>query len=141
IEQVAASVGLDAVQLHGREGPEVVEEVRRRTGCRIIKAVRAQDAADLEKLPRYGADALLLDSYHPRMAGGTGVPFPWEWVRNVPRGEGELWLAGGLRPDNVRAALEQAQPDGVDVSSGVEAAPGIKDGERVRRFLREVRRF
>lgn len=139
---IAEHVGLDAIQLHGGEGPETVEAVRARTRCRIIKAVRLRGPDDGERLRPYGADVLLADTYHPSLAGGTGTPFPWEWAAALARRSPcPLWLAGGLGPDNVRDALARARPAGVDVSSGVEAAPGVKDAERVRRFIQEVRRF
>lgn len=139
---IAEHVGLDAIQLHGGEGPETVKAVRDRTRCRIIKAVRLRGPEDAHRLPPYGADVLLADTYHPSLAGGTGTPFPWEWAAALARqSPSPVWLAGGLRPDNVRDALARARPAGVDVSSGVEAAPGVKDPERVRRFIQEVRRF
>src|SRR5690606_31643298 len=135
---VAAYVGLDGIQLHGGEGPETIEALRARTGCRIIKAVRLPGPEAIDALPAYGADVLLADTYHPGLAGGTGMPFPWEWAaRLAQRCECPVWVAGGLRPDNVGAALTRARPAGVDVSSGVEAAPGVKDAERVRRFIEE----
>src|SRR5690606_25448893 len=128
---IVRHVGLDVVQLHGDEGPEVAERLRQLAGCRIVKAFRVKGPADLAAVTGMGWDAVLLDTYHPALAGGTGQAFDWSWWAGLPGREAlggvARWLAGGLQPGNIRAALLQARPDGVDVSSGVEAAPGRKD--------------
>src|SRR5690606_22022096 len=112
------------------------------TGCRIVKALRLKDPRQLEGLQDYPADGWLLDTYRPEQAGGTGQVFPWRWLQEVPPPpDVVVFIAGGLTPDNVAKALRQGRPHGVDVSSGVEAAPGIKDHGLIRRFIREVRRF
>ena len=139
---VAKEVGLDVIQLHGSEPPSVADAVREATGCRIVKALRLKEPRQLERLQDYPADGWLLDTYRPGQAGGTGQVFPWRWLQEVPPPpDVVVFIAGGLTPDNVAEALRQGRPHGVDVSSGVEAAPGIKDHGLIRRFIREVRRF
>ncbi len=135
VRQVMAFVGLDLAQLHGREPPEAVAAL----GERGIKAVRVRDRASLEAaLARYRPGVFLLDAWDPDRAGGTGRPFPWALLEGVriPR---PWFLAGGLTPENVGEAVRRLRPWGVDVSSGVEAAPGRKDPEKVRRFVAAAR--
>lgn len=136
---VARQVGLSGVQLHGSESPHVVARLRA-AGFRTIKAFRIRDERSLQGVAAYPADALLLDAWSPAAAGGTGHVFDWSLARHV-EARRPLVLAGGLRPDNVRRALTKVRPDGVDVSSGVEAAPGIKDPQAVQEFIAEVRRY
>jgi phosphoribosylanthranilate isomerase len=126
--------GLDIVQLHGDEEPEYCPEIRRR----VIKAFRVKDAASLVSLRRYNVAGILLDAWSPAAPGGTGETFNWDLAREAAAG-GRLILAGGLTPDNVRQAVEQVLPYSVDVSSGVEAAPGKKDSEKVREFIRNAK--
>ncbi|EYD71538.1 Phosphoribosylanthranilate isomerase [Rubellimicrobium mesophilum DSM 19309] len=131
-------VPLDMVQLHGREGPERVAEVRARWGLPVMKAVGVGGAADLDRAKDYegAADQLLLDAKAPAGAalpGGNGVAFDWGLLRGfsarVP------WmLAGGLSPSNVAEAVRVSGARQVDVSSGVESAPGVKDAGLIRAF-------
>jgi phosphoribosylanthranilate isomerase len=121
---------LDYAQLHGDEPPEQVAAL----APRAIKAVRVRSAADVERLSVYQAAAYLLDTYHPTKHGGTGEAFDWELAVGA-KSHGPIILAGGLTPDNVAVAIERVRPYAVDVSSGVEAAPGIKDRHKVRRFI------
>lgn len=140
----AAEARLHVVQLHGDETPEMADRVRR-AGYEVWKAVRvrhADDAADALRRYAGAVDALLLDGYDPAAAGGTGTRFDWGAVaaRLGGRPEGiRLVAAGGLRPGNVAVAALTLRPDAVDVSSGVESAPGIKDATEIRRFVRAVR--
>jgi phosphoribosylanthranilate isomerase len=138
---------LDVLQFHGSEPPE---EMRSFPGVRAIKAFRVRASVDLEDLHRYheAADALLLDAYVPGIAGGSGATFPWALAREaverglvasahgLGNGVPPLILAGGLTPENVAAAIAAAAPYAVDVSSGVEAAPGRKDPAKVRAFVK-----
>jgi len=141
LEQVAKAVeaeGLTVVQLSGDEGPSFCTEVARRTGAKVIKAVPVASAADVHAAEVFRTDFHLYDSRHPAKRGGTGASFDWELVR--ARGSGvPALVAGGLRPDNVAEAIRVAQPDGVDVATGVEAAPGRKDHEKLAAFFEAVR--
>jgi phosphoribosylanthranilate isomerase len=143
IDRTVDQVGLTLVQLHGDEGPAYCAEVSRRTGAKVIKAARVRTGADVAALRVFSTDFHLLDTHVPGVAGGTGESFDWELasVRRAPAGEKQppLILSGGLRPDNVAEAVRQVRPYAVDVASGTEAAPGRKDPELVRAFVREVR--
>jgi len=130
VREIMAYCHLDYAQLHGDEPPEQVAAL----APRAIKAVRVRSAADIERLAHYRAVAYLLDTYHPIKHGGTGEAFDWELAVEA-KSHGPIILAGGLTPDNVAAAIERVHPYAVDVSSGVEAAPGIKDRHKVRRFI------
>jgi phosphoribosylanthranilate isomerase len=131
--EIAEEVGLDYAQLHGDEDPKVVSEVRD-GGLGVIKALRVRDEGSLESLDDYGADFYLLDAYSEQTRGGTGERFDWELAKAL-RGYANILVSGGLTPENVRAAIEFFEPYGVDASSSLEDTPGIKNDERVRRFV------
>ncbi|MGA9851936.1 MAG: phosphoribosylanthranilate isomerase [Gammaproteobacteria bacterium] len=136
VEQALDNVRLDLLQFHGEETPEFCRNFRRP----YIKAVPMGGGAELAEYVRCYDDAaaLLLDSHASGQKGGTGVTFAWS---SVPRLVGPpMILAGGLRADNVGAAIRIVHPYGVDVSSGVESAPGIKDAAKMNEFVREVNR-
>jgi phosphoribosylanthranilate isomerase len=135
--RAADEAGLDLLQLHGSEPPEALADLPRR----VLKAVRVgRDFAPHTALQYEGrAAGLLLDTHRDGTPGGTGETFDWALVREVRRRAGFVVLAGGMRPENVKAALQAVGPDGVDVSSGVEASPGRKDPARVRAFVDAVR--
>jgi phosphoribosylanthranilate isomerase len=131
INDTAARCGLDRIQLHGRETPEYCRQVTRP----VIKAVRIKDAASLAHVPDYKVSAYLLDTYvEGALPGGTGASFSWELAARA-KPFGPVILAGGLTPENVEVAIVQTRPYGVDVSTGVERAPGIKDHQKVREFI------
>ena len=136
VKELAAQVGLDWLQLHGVEPPEYCRSL----GRRIIKGFRIQDAASLERLNEYRgvAQAFLLDTYKKGQVGGTGETFDWGLARQA-REYGPIILAGGLTPENVARAVAIAQPQAVDVASGVEARPGKKAPEKLRAFFREIK--
>jgi len=134
INWVADFCGLDLIQLHGDEEPEICAEIRRR----VIKAFRIKDAASLTRIGRYQVAGNLLDTWSPDAHGGTGQTFDWSLAAHA-REFGPLILAGGLAPENVRQAIDQVSPYGVDVSSGVEARPGQKDPHKVREFIRQAK--
>jgi len=125
---------LSMVQLHGREGPAFCREVARRTGCKVIKALRVQTTADVRAAEGYRTDYHLLDAYRPGRPGGTGESFDWELVA-ARSSEVPLILAGGLTRENVGAAVTATHPFAVDVASGVESDPGIKDPALMAAFL------
>lgn len=144
VAEAAERIGLDVVQLHGDESPELVRALRA-SGREVWKAVRPRSAAEfLAAVERYGAvaDALLLDGWSAEAAGGTGARFPWDEVAlhrgRLPAGCA-LVVAGGLRPENVARAVALLRPEVVDVSSGVESAPGIKDTVAVLAFIDRAR--
>ncbi|MGO9750447.1 MAG: phosphoribosylanthranilate isomerase [Solirubrobacteraceae bacterium] len=134
---VADGAGLTLIQLHGQEGPVFCGEVARRTGCKVIKAARVRSRAEIQALGSFHTDFHLFDSFVPGVPGGTGETFAWELARKratkVP-----LILSGGLTPSNVAQAIGVVGPYAVDVASGVESAPGIKDPEQLRRFAEAV---
>ena len=111
------------VQLHGDEGPAFCQEAARRTGCKVIKALRVRSAADIRAAEAYRTDFHLLDAHRPGDARGTGESFDWELLAGR-RSEMPLILAGGLTPENVAEGMAAARPFAVDVASGVEAEPG-----------------
>lgn len=131
VERISDQVGLDLVQLHGDEPPEVCARMPRR----VIKAVRVDGPQALERARHYPACALLLDAHVPDRYGGTGRRFDWSLVRGLDR---PVILSGGLTPDNVAQAVRQVRPYAVDVSSGVET-DGDKDPRKVAAFVRAVR--
>lgn len=129
-----ACCGLGVVQLHGAESPAFCRQIP----ARVIKAVRVRDTYSLAGLGEYRVHAFLLDSYVEGAWGGTGRRFPWELGEGA-RAHGRVILSGGLTPENVAEAVECLHPYGVDVCTGVEAAPGRKDPDRVRAFIARVR--
>lgn len=141
VRATAAAARLHAVQLHGEEPPEAVEALRQ-VGLWVIKALRIGGPASLGQLAAYRPDAFLLDANVSGVAGGSGQTFDWELARQACSATSRpVILSGGLSPENVTAALAAVHPFGVDVSSGVERAPGEKDPARVRAFVERVRRY
>jgi phosphoribosylanthranilate isomerase len=136
ITRAVDAVGLDLVQLHGDETPELLASLPLRAwkALRVGSALTPADVA-----PWAGAAGLLLDARAAAAPGGTGQAFDWTLARAVRDRISFLVLAGGLNADNVARAIEVARPDGVDVSSGVEMAPGRKDAARVRAFVKAAR--
>jgi phosphoribosylanthranilate isomerase len=134
IERYADAIGLSYVQLHGDEGPSFCAAVAQRTGLKVIKAAKVRHAADLRDLERFHTDLQLLDAHVPGMAGGTGQTWDWSLLSGR-RSKTPFLLSGGLTPDNVAAAIEAVHPWGVDVASGTEASPGVKDPVRLEAFL------
>lgn len=138
-----AEVPLDVIQLHGEEPPARVAAIRARFGLPVMKAIGIAAAADLGQIPRFAAvaDRLLLDAKPPpgaELPGGNAAPFDWGLVRGVAVGRPWL-LAGGLTPANVGQAIAASGAAGVDVSSGVERARGVKDPARIAAFIAAAR--
>lgn len=134
IEDTRTRIGLDCVQLHGDEPASLVG----RFLPHAYKAVRVRGADVLADVRRYPGEHILLDAYVPGVPGGTGATFDWRLAEQVAR-ERKLTLAGGLTADNVAEAVRAVRPFCVDTASGVESAPGVKDPEQVRAFVREAR--
>ena len=145
--EIAAAVEAlapDLIQLHGRESPERVAAIRAATGRPVMKAVGIAEAADLARLAAYAgvADRILLDAKAPPGAdlpGGNGRTFDWDLLATAVLPP-DTMLSGGLTPDNVADALGRTRIAALDVSSGVESAPGRKDPERIAAFIAAVRR-
>lgn len=133
VAATAEAAGLTLLQFHGDEGPVYCNEAARRTGCKVIKAARVQGRSDVRDLRAFQTDFHLLDTYAAGIPGGTGETFAWEHVGEHPR-DRPLLLSGGLTPENVGDAIAAAHPWGVDVSSGVERSPGVKDHARMGAF-------
>jgi phosphoribosylanthranilate isomerase len=140
---IAESVRPDLLQLHGKETPARVTAIRAMTGVPVMKAIGVAARADLARAASYEVDRILLDAKPPRDAtrpGGHGVAFDWTILGAFSPGRPWL-LSGGLYPETVTAALRVTRAPGVDVSSGVESAPGQKDPARIRAFVEAVRDF
>lgn len=134
IQEIARIVPLDLVQLHGAETEEDIGAL----DVPAVKAFRVGDALpDTTSVP--SAEWLLFDTYDERRAGGTGRRFDWSLLALYSRTK-PFFLAGGLGPENVAAAISMARPDAIDVSSGVEVEPGVKDPEKLRSLFERVRR-
>jgi len=136
VQELAASMGLDWVQLHGQESPDYCRSL----GRKVIKGFRIQDEDSLVRLGDYrgAAQALLLDTYKKGQVGGTGEVFDWHLAREAKK-YGSSVLAGGLTAENVAQAIATARPAAVDAASGTEAAPGKKDPEKLRAFFAAAR--
>ena len=122
---------LTLLQFHGDETPEFCAQF----GVMSMKAFRIRDTASLQGLAAYNTDAWLLDAYSSDKLGGTGATFNWDLAIEAKKSGKPIFLAGGLTPENVAEAVRRVQPFGVDVSSGVESAPGKKDSAKVRAFI------
>ena len=137
VARVADRVGLSLLQLHGDEGPAYCREAARRTGCKVMKAVRVKDAAQVHALRSFDTDFHLLDAYVPGTRGGTGESFNWELARKH-EGPVPVVLSGGLTPENVGEAVAVARPFAADTASGTEAEPGRKDPAKLKAFFGAV---
>ena len=136
VNRIAEQCRLTAVQLHGDESPAFCRRVKRR----VIKAVRVKDAESLKGMSGYDVSGYLLDAFNEESRGGTGMVFDWNLALRAKK-QGPVIIAGGLNPFNVYTAIHRVKPYGVDVCSGVEKSPGIKDSEKVDEFIKAVRKF
>jgi phosphoribosylanthranilate isomerase len=134
INRIMHECQLDLVQLHGDEPPGIFA----RLACRAIKVLRVQNRSCLLNHQHYPGPAILLDAWCPDRYGGTGASFDWQLAAEIAR-QRPLILAGGLSPGNVAAAVQSVRPYAVDVSSGVERAPGRKDPFKVSSFIRRAK--
>jgi phosphoribosylanthranilate isomerase len=137
LARAAEDESLAMLQLHGDEGPDFCREAARRTGCKVIKGVRVRSAAEVHAAEAFRTDYHLFDAHRPGTPGGTGESFDWELV-GARRSQVPAILAGGLTPANVAEAISIARPDAVDVASGIEASPGVKDHELMAAFARNA---
>lgn len=131
VNMISDQCGIDLIQLHGEETPAYCDSLRRR----IIKAFRVKDITTLDSLQQYKVAGYLLDAWSPTAQGGSGTTFNWEIAAEAVKRGNRIVLAGGLTTDNVAEGIHQVHPYGVDVSSGVESAPGRKDAAKIRRFI------
>lgn len=143
LERIIATVNPDMLQLHGLETPERVAAIRARFGKPVMKAIRVATAADAAEALRFRevADLILFDARPPKDAdrpGGHGRPFDWSALDDV-RGRVPFMLSGGLTPENVADAIRRTGATVVDVSSGVETAPGVKSPDLIRKFIRAAK--
>ena len=136
VRHIATFCGFDWVQLHGNESPEYCHALH----LRLLKAIRVRDRQSIENMAAYKecVAGFVLDTYVKGQHGGTGKTFDWALVKEAKK-YGPVILSGGLTPEDVRQAIKLVGPHGVDVSSGVESAPGVKDHEKIRRFVAEAR--
>jgi phosphoribosylanthranilate isomerase len=143
IQRTVAIAQLSGIQLHGTESPEFCQQLRQHLPqISLIKALRIKDAEAIAAIPPYFdcIDTLLLDAYHPHLWGGTGETLDWSMLQSF-RPPLPWLLAGGLTPDNLQAALTSLQPSGIDLSSGVENAPGDKNLAKVEQIFRAIAAF
>ncbi len=136
VSRVAGESRVNVVQLHGPRFPPLEGALADFTR---IRAVAVREGFQPEMLRELTGDAFLLDAHDPELLGGTGKPFNWALTRRANR-FGTIILAGGLTPENVGEAIREVRPFAVDVASGVEAAPGVKDASKLRAFFQEVQR-
>ncbi|MBY6082356.1 phosphoribosylanthranilate isomerase [Ruegeria arenilitoris] len=144
LDEIVAGVPLDMLQLHGAESPERVAEVKSRYGLPVIKAIGVAEAEDLAAIDLYSdvADQLLVDAKPPKnseLPGGNGLPFDWRLLAGRKYWRTPWMLSGGLNPDNVAEAIRMTGARQVDVASGVESAPGVKDPGLIRSFIEAAR--
>lgn len=140
LDEIVAGVPLDMLQLHGSESPERVAEVKRRFGLPVIKAIGVAEVEDLAAIDLYSdvADQLLIDAKPPKnseLPGGNGLPFDWRLLAGRKYWRTPWMLSGGLNPQNVAEAIRMTGARQVDVASGVESAPGVKDGDLIKAFV------
>ena len=135
VTEAIAACGLNLLQFHGDEDSNFCTQF----GLMSVKAIRVRDLESLQTLENFNTEAFLLDAYAQSARGGTGEKFSWELALDAQKFGKPIFLAGGLTPENVAGAVKQVQPFAVDVSSGVESAPGKKDAAKVQAFIAAVR--
>jgi phosphoribosylanthranilate isomerase len=138
VEAVSDELSLDLVQLHGDEDCEFVDRLRKATHAKVIKVVRVSENFKPDIALEYEADHFMLDT-DSRAFGGSGETFDWESAIKFKELHPDIYLAGGLTPDNVAEAVRKVMPSAVDVCSGVESAKGIKDPVKVRAFVKNAK--
>lgn len=134
--QIANFCGLTTLQFHGEESPEYCAQAR----LPVIKTIKIKGVESLQEIRKYKSLLFLLESFHPNLAGGTGLPFPWELALSI-KDKTNFILSGGLNPENVVRAISLLRPWGVDVCSGVEDSPGKKNKNKMAQFIKEVRKI
>ncbi len=135
VMDIAREAGLGAIQLHGHETPAYCTHM----GLSVIKALRIRDEGDILAMASYEVSAFLLDAYKEGEMGGTGEVFDWNFAIKAKEGKTPVILSGGLTPENVAKAVKKVRPYAVDVSSGVESRPGVKDRDKVSAFIKKAK--
>lgn len=140
IEEAVRECGISAVQLHGEESPGFCTEVKKRLNVKTIKAVRVSDRESVAGVVQFDTDLVLLDTYHPALRGGTGETFDWELAAGLSLSRRQQWLvlSGGLSEENAAEALRAVSPFAIDISSGIESAPGVKDPNKMKKLFQAV---
>ena len=138
VQAIAGEAGIGALQLHGDESPEYCGELASRNY--VIKTFAVSDTFDPQMVQRYEVEAIMLDTRDNRLRGGTGRVFDWSIAEEVNKLVSKLYLAGGLSPENAAEAVSSVRPYAVDACSALEDKPGRKNHERMRAFVRSVRR-
>ncbi len=136
--EIAEMCDLDMLQFHGDEAPDYCAGFK--DSYKVIKAFKMKDKSSLKIINDYDVDFYMLDAYSEKLKGGTGESFNWKIIENFEFLKPVI-LSGGLTPDNVRDAIEELSPYGVDVSSGVEMSPGKKDTSLMKKFMENVRKI
>ncbi|MGB2691168.1 MAG: phosphoribosylanthranilate isomerase [Thermodesulfobacteriota bacterium] len=134
ISQIKETTGIQVAQLHGDETPEFASSLP----INVIKVIRVKDKSDLDKVAQYSAQAILFDTYSDTEYGGTGESFDWEILNDMSSTK-RIILSGGLNPENVLEAVQIVRPYAVDVSSGVEVAPGKKNHTKIKKFIEAIK--
>lgn len=143
VEEIVQYCGLGYAQLHGQETPKYCERlIRYAAPCQVLKAIRVNSSLKADDIEPYNdiVHGFLLDTYRQDAVGGTGETFDWSLIKQLGLRRPYL-LAGGLDADNIEQALEGVRPYGVDVNSGLELSPGIKDHKLIKKFVKKVREF
>jgi len=136
IRRIIRESGVQVLQFHGSESPVMCTRFREK----VIKVIRIKDLESIAEMRMYPVGCFLLDTYHSLMKGGTGLSFDWSVAKEAKK-YGRIILSGGLTPENVREAIAEVMPYGVDISSGVEIRPGVKDHDKIRAFIDEAKGF
>ena len=135
VKKIAEITGIKLLQLHGDESQAYCKKFK----MPIIKAFRIKDNFDIDRIKKYNVNFFLIDTYSPSKFGGTGKIFDWVIASRLNRFRKNIFLSGGLNPENVALAIKKIHPFAVDVSSGVERAPGKKDNKLMKKFVINVR--
>ncbi len=138
VEEIAKRLGFKYLQFHGEETALYCESFMQK-GFEIIKTFHVKDAMSLKRIDEYNVSAFLFDTYASSDKGGTGTPFSWDIIEDRPYVHDKLFLAGGLNAGNVQQAIGQVRPFAVDVASGVESGPGVKDPKLLKSFIQKVK--
>jgi len=135
VEEIAAKCRLDIIQLHGEESSEFCSKIKER--YRVIKTLKVKDEIIIDEVSKYldTVDAILLDTFSERALGGTGKSFNWDIARELRSCGIPIILSGGLNSENIKVAIKEVNPYAVDVSSGIEKSPGVKDHELMGEFI------